>query len=389
MHVLRRFYQRKPEGPTLYSLVDVGRETVKAAVVQAVSEIQEIEVVGYGVAKMDGRDITGGRLAAAAIVEPVNTALTLAEDSTEKSLGRKVVPDDIIFAMPGQATKGQLFTVNQARPDPSTPVTKKELRQLQTRANRLTHQGLSNLPTEGGQWQPLAVNEAGLRLDNHLVLDGVGLSGKEISLSLFGVAAHTRAWKALDVVAERLELSIAGIVAAPQALASIIQQSEAIVLDVGAAGTTICLIEDDALVASSWVPFGGDFFAKTIAHLIEVTPEEAAQIKHAWGDGVLGAKEIHYLERGCSESIARWYEAVIANLQKYKSSEALPWRVYLTGGGSLLPGLDDFIRRDLASFKRAPEVSRIRSIAGVKNLISGLDYDFYSLALSLMVGIPI
>ena len=66
---------------------------------------------------------------------PVNAALTQAEDSTEGIVGRKVVPDDVIFALTGRATVGKLFTVQQTRPKPAEPITAKELANLRARVN--------------------------------------------------------------------------------------------------------------------------------------------------------------------------------------------------------------------------------------------------------------
>src|SRR5512145_1771012 len=116
MKFLHRFPQGKKRRPLVYSLVDIGRDKVKAVVAQINPETAELQIIGSGLAETGGHDITGGRLEAAAVTAPVNAALTQAEDSTEGIVGRKVVPDDVIFALASRATVGRLFTVEQTRP---------------------------------------------------------------------------------------------------------------------------------------------------------------------------------------------------------------------------------------------------------------------------------
>ena len=390
MKFLRPFRQKKAQRPASFSLVDIGRDTVKVLVILVIPGTPEPQIVGYGLAETGGHDIAGGRLGAAAVINPVNTALSQAEDSTEKVVGQKIVPDDVIFALAGRATVGELFTVRQMRPTPATPISDKELDHLRTRAERLARQGLARLPVEGGHWQALGVTDAGVRLDEHLVLDGVGLTGQNLTFSVFGVAGQAGALRALELLANRLDLTIANIVAAWQALAAVVPYAEAVVLDVGFSGTDICLIRDDALVAAEWLPLGGEFFTLSLAQAMEIEPEEAKQLKHALSKGCLSQNEVEQAGAYLDEAYGCWYDAVMGLLSKLADERPLPRRIYLTGGASLLPGLDKLLRADPTPFNRAPEVVRLGQHlpSTAKDLTEGLDYNLFSLALSLTVGLP-
>jgi cell division ATPase FtsA len=390
MKFLRQFSQDKKQRPVAYSLVDIGRDTVKAVVAQIRPDATEPEIIGSGVAETGGHDITGGRLEAAAVTTPVNAALTQAEDSTERIVGRKVVPDDVIFALTGRATVGKLFTVQQTRPKPAEPITAKELANLRARVERLVRQGLANLPVEGGQWQALAVTDAGIRLNDHLVLDGLGLTGQEISLSVFGVAGQAGALRALQVLANRLDLEMANVVAASQALAAITPQAEAIILDTGLSGTDICLIRDNALVASGSTPFGGAFFTQTLAQALGIDLREAEKLKRSLASGNLTGLEADGVEAHLMGARCRWYDAVIEFLMALSGEKLLPRKIYLTGGGNLLPGLDKLLRTNPAPFQRAPEVAWLgaNSLPVVKDLTNTFDYHLFTLTLSLIAGLP-
>jgi cell division ATPase FtsA len=390
MKFLHWFRQKKVQGPSSFSLIDIGRDTVKAVVILVIPGTPEPQIVGYGLAETGGHDIAGGRLGAAAVINPVNIALSQAEDSTEKVVGQKIVPDDVIFALAGRAAVGELFAVRQTRPNPTEPISVKELNHLRTRAERLARQGLARLPVEGGHWQALGVTDAGVRLDEHLVLDGVGLTGQNLSFSVFGVAGQAGALRALELLANRLDLTIVNIVATWQALAAVVPYAEAIVLDVGFSGTDICLIRGDALVAAEWIPLGGEFFTLSLAQALEIEPGAAKRLKHALANGDLSQDEVEQAEICLDEAYGRWYDTVMELLTKLSRERPLPRKIYLTGGGSLLPGLDKLLRADPTPFNCAPEVARLGQhlLSKVKDLTEGLDYNLFSLALSLTVGLP-
>ena len=390
MKFLHRFHRKKKQQPSAYSLIDVGRDSVKAAVILMIPGNIEPQVVGYGQAETGNHDITGGRIEADAVTSPTNVALTQAEDSTEAYLGRKIVPDDAIFVLAGRATIGELFTVKQARPNPAEPISEKELNSLRVRAERLVRRRLENASLEGGQWQPLAVTDAGIRLDNRLVLDGVGLTGEEISFSVFGVAGQAGALRALEVLARRLDLVVANIVASPHALASITPHTEAIVLDIGFSGTDICLIRNDALVAIDWMPLGGHFFTQSLAKTMGLKFEEAKTLKHAYTDGALTTSEATQVETYLEPFRNRWYETVMEVLTDLSLDKALPRRIYMVGGGSLLPGLDKLLRSDPLPFDSAPEILQLgrKKILLLKDLTDSLDYNLFTLTLGAAIGLP-
>ena len=79
MKFLHRFRPKKAHTPVSFSLVDIGRDTVKAVVVLVIPGTSEPQVIGYGLAETGGHDVTGGRLGAAAVTNPVNIALTQAD----------------------------------------------------------------------------------------------------------------------------------------------------------------------------------------------------------------------------------------------------------------------------------------------------------------------
>jgi len=387
MIFLHRFQPKQTQNPTAYSLVDVGRETVKAAVALVLPGNQEPQVVGYGLAQTGDHDITGGRNEAEAALNAVNEALTLAEDSAEKYIGQKIVPDNVVFAVAGRAVFGKLFSVEQTRPKASAPIAAKEIKDLRRRAEKLVPAGLTAAAFEGGQWLPLAVTDAGTTLDGRLVRGEVGLTGRRLTHAVFGVAVQASALRGLEVLAENLNLSIANVVASPHALASIAPQPEAIIFDIGFSGTDILLIKNDALVATDWTPFGGYFFTQALAQSLGVSPKAARTLKHAYANGSLVGDQSERMAGHLEPAFDRWRQATLAVLTEFAAAGQLPRRVFLTGGASQLPGFDRALKINPAPFEAVPEVLPLGPVA-IKDLTDSMNYNLMALALSLTVGIP-
>jgi cell division ATPase FtsA len=390
MRFLQRFQRSQTQAHAAYSLVDVGRDTVKTAVLLKIPGTADVQVVGYGTAETGNHDVTGGRNEAEAVVDAVNIALTRAEDSTEQTIGQKIVPDDVIFAVAGRATVGKLVTVRHTRDRASAPVTEKELNKLRLKAERLLPQALVESAFEGGHWLPLAATDAGLMLDNRYVVGGIGLTGREISLSVFGVAVQVSALRALELLAEALNLNLVNVVAAPHALASVAPQAEGIIMDIGFTGTDICLIRHNALVAADWIPFGGHFFTRALIDGLKITQIEADRLKHAFAAGELDDAQADAVAGHLEKALYRWYRAALEVLRQFAAAGPLPRRIYLTGAASQLAGPDWLLKSDAGLFEAVPEIGYLgqTSLPMVQNLTEAMNYSQMALTLSLSIGVP-
>lgn len=370
--------------PEYFSLVDFGSDTVKAVVVRR--ERAGVRVLGYGIAPAEGYGLGGGRADIVALAAIADKALTAAEDQTEVNTHSKVVPDEALFCIPASLIRGESFTVRQARADASTPIAARELKSAWERLERLARERLPLLGDDSVTWKPLALAPGVISVDGHQVTDPVGLKGHELSLSAFGVAVWPTALRAAEAVAERLEVTLANLVAIPQALASALPQREAILVDVGAGGTSLQLIQHDTLVSATWWPQGGQFFTHSLARTFRCPSQEAEALKRAYAEAVLSARDSDLVAQALAEPIARWLETLIGRLQHALTTQStstpagtpldsrrpgsLPGRIYLTGGGSLLPDLLQALKSlettPSISFRQSLEISSLGSRLGAR-----------------------
>jgi cell division ATPase FtsA len=376
--------ERTGTNPGHYSLVDFGTDTVKAVVVR--KERGGARVLGCGFAPAEGHNLGGGRAEVAVLAAAADGALEAAEDQTERMGPSKVVPDEALFCIPARLARGECFTVRQTRADPKSPIKVQEMKGAWERLERLARERLPLLGDDDGSWKPLALTPGVKTVDGHQVSDPVGLKGSELSLSAFGVAVWPSALRAAEAVAERLELGLVDVIAAPQALASVVPQRDAILLDVGAEGTCLHLIQHDALLATSWWPQGGNYFTKSLAGAFRCSLDEAEALKRAYADGALSEADHDLVARALAEPVAAWREALIARLgpmalegsahppadELLNANHAgwLPGRLYLTGGGSLLADLAGALRAletvSALNFRRSLEIETLGPRLGAR-----------------------
>jgi len=351
--------------PRYLSLVDFGADSVKAAVVRR--EEGGVRLLGYGVASAQGADLTGGRAAVAALVRAADQALVAAEDQTEPApagsgpASGKIVPDDAIFGLPARLTRGQSFSTHQSRPEGGAPITARELKAAWGRLERTAREQLARLDQEGNRWQPLAVVPGITLVDGRQVTDPVGMKGQVLSLSVFGVAVWPSVLRAATAVAKGLEVALLDVAAGAQALAALVPQREAILIEIGWQGTSLSLIRNDALVATRSWGQGGAYFTDALSEAFCCPADEAEGLKRTYAGGALSARDSQLVARALAAPLAGWFESLIGVLGQVAEDDvtrtmspqgidpaegaahpadyALPGHIYLTGGGSWLPGL--------------------------------------------------
>jgi cell division ATPase FtsA len=301
------------------------------------------------------------------------------------------VPDDVLVAVPARFVRGRSFTVRQARQDMTAPITPREMKAAWEQLERLVGEWLASADERGLLWKPLALTRSTAVVDGHPVTDPLGLKGRALSVSAFAAAVQPSVLRALEAVARRLEVTLVEVVAGPQALAMLVPQREAILIDVGWQGTTLDLIRRDALAAVHWWPQGGDFFTRSLADGYRCSSDRAEALKRAYVGGVLSPEDEDLVSGALVQPLAGWFESLVAGLSQlaeandatlpalhepgdeaaaYDREALLPGRIYITGGGSLLPDLVSAVRAVESAatlrFGRAVEVELLGRCLGTR-----------------------
>lgn len=376
-----------PRPPDAFSLIDIGTDTVKAAVVHV--ENDQIRVLGHSLAPTEGQLIPRRRSEAAVLAAAVNRALQEAEDATESSEGFKLVPDYAILALPSTHLAGKRFTFQHQRSNPADPVSEREVDQLWDRAMRQVRKALTQLPGAQEGWLPQTVTPAGVWIDDHRVNDPRGLYGRILSLSVYGVACPPTVVDSLDRLAEKLDLEIYHLVPAGQSLATLVPTKDALLLDVGATHTSCYLIRHDSLIEMISIPVGGATFTHHLANSFRCALDAAESLKLAYSAQVLSAHDTGLVQRRLKHPLQSWADQLAEVLLQINGNERLPASIYLVGGSAVLPDLPRYLLASLASaelmFEQAPETLHLggTNLSGFAGAPTGFRGQLLALALSL------
>ena len=209
------------------------------------------------------------------------------------------------------------------------------------------------------------------KIDNEtLTHDPVGLSGIKLEVETLFISIFSQNFKSLLKTLDEADLDVENIVAGPFALSrSVLTNREiefgAMILDIGAATTSLMLFEENYPYSLEVLPVGSGHITGDIAMGFQITLDEAEKLKinygtvesetlhgvpkkparHGGGDELIYG---HYSKKKLSMIIdARLgdiFELIEKHLKKVGRIGLLPAGVVITGGGSNLPGIAEYAK---------------------------------------------
>jgi cell division protein FtsA len=365
-----RFPWQAQSTPTALAL-DVGTEFVKALVFEVVEG--HAIVTGHGKERQRLADMHGGQVTdIGGVIETASKAIdrAVAESNAE--------PTQVILGIAGELVKGTTTTTVLKRQNSRAPITHRELTELIGEAQkRVLEQSKEELSWETGhsgvEVELVSSAVVGIEIDGHRVTNAVGFEGGRVAVSIYTAYAPRVHVSALERIADGLNLNLLLIATEPYAVARCFGSDESsevssIFIDVGGGTTDIAVVRSGGLEGTKMVALGGRVFTKRIAATNKIPFHEAEQLKLAFANGTLPAREEKAVQAMLDIDAEVWLSGVQLALEEFGSSERfhdnplLPHRIYLCGGGSLLPNLRAQLDTDWwkgLPFAQVPEISYI------------------------------
>lgn len=167
-----------------------------------------------------------------------------------------------------------------------------------------------------------------------------------------------RARKDLDLVMLKT-LAITGAVMADEE-----KELGSIIIDMGGGTTDIIVIIDGSPVCTASIPIGGNFVTNDISIVLGIMRQQAEDVKLKYGccweplaneedveinvPGAGGASPItfdrSYLTKIIQPRVAEIFEMVYDEIAKNPNIKELSGNIILTGGGALMPGVEDLAK---------------------------------------------
>lgn len=232
------------------------------------------------------------------------------------------------------------------------------------------------------------------------IKDPVGMSGVRLEVDVHIVAGAQGPLQNLARCAKDAGIAVEGVVV--QSLASglaVLDDSEkeltTVLIDIGGGTTDVGVFRRGTLADSAVIPLGGDHITQDISQLLRIPPDEAERVKKKYGVAIpdLADREValevahpNYTASLSTFELAQVIRPRVVEIldlvkraieQRMGALELLAGNVVITGGASLMPGLDQV----------ATERFRLPVRVGKPIGISGLDDVVASPAHATAVGL--
>ncbi len=359
------FKKKKNKASGGYFLVlDVGSSDVKALVCQ--SEGKKVEILGSAKKKQELGDMDGGMITdIGAVINNCHAAIRAAE----KAAG--VMAEKMILGISGELVKGATHTTSYVRRDASKKIDLAEFKnvvhKIQWRAFEVIR---SQIARESGhnELDFKLVNAAieDVRVDDYKIKNPIGFQGKEVTLSVFNAFSPLENYGALQTIAAEIDRELLVIAAEPYVLAKAMaeengNQFNGIFIDVGAATTDIAIVKEGAVVGTKMFSIGGNMFTKRLSQTLNISFKEAESVKHTYSDDKLERQSHRIVREALQNDCEIWLSGVILSLDSFDKIKKLPSKIYLSGGGAILPEIKEILetREWVKSlpFSKKPQIS--------------------------------
>ena len=366
------FARRPPALPTAISL-DIGTEFVKALVFEVDGE--QGRVIGAGQARQRLTDMQGGAVTdIAGVIRTASAAL----DEATASAGRTA--KQVIVGIAGELVKGSTHSTTLNRKRPQEPISAAELNEMIAGAQAQTlDYSRRELAMETGysEIDVQLINSAvvDVKIDGYRVTNPLGFTGRSVAISIYTSYAPSVHQGDLQSIVDGLQLDLVSIATEPYAVARCFGDEDSgdissIFIDIGGGTTDIAVVRSGGLDGTKMFALAGRVFTKRIAASLKISFSEAETIKLAYADGRLEAKDMNRVATFIEGDVSVWQAGVELALEEFTQSErfadnqSLPSRIYLCGGGSLLPdlkrSLEDGNWSNHLPFAKEPQVQYIK-----------------------------
>ncbi len=225
---------------------------------------------------------------------------------------------------------------------------------------------------------------------NDGIKDPIGMSGIRLEVDVHIIAGAQGPLQNLRRCARDASVEVDGMVV--QALASglsVLDEGESdvttLLIDIGGGTTDVGVFRRGSLAHSAVIPLGGDHITQDISQLLRIPPDEAERVKKRYGVAIpdLADREVilevanpNYttslttfeLAQVIRPRVIEILDLVKQNIeQRMGALELLAGNVVITGGASLMPGLDQ-VATD--RFRLPVRIGKPHGVSGLTDVVA-------------------
>lgn len=348
-----------------YLCLDIGTEYLKVIVYKIVDS--NIEVLEYLRARQHNTAMKNGT------VTSIRRVIETIYDTIQKLQTKKF--EGAIMGIAGELVKGVMVEARYIRNNPSQSIDKDEidliaekiLPEAYKEAQKLVFNQVGDTTGELKNLEMLNYIIVDAEIDSFRVEDPIGMTGVEAKIKFYCTFAPVLHVNYLRSITDSIGVRLIAITPQPFAIARAINGARSssfsgIIIDIGGGTTDIAVIQNGVVVGTHMVAFGSRVFTKRIAADLNLTLNEAEEFKIKYSKGELAQGRVQDVKNALMKDVPFWTTQVAIGLEEFLPLvSGFPHRIYLCGGGSLLPeiktNLIEFPWTKELPFNRSPKIS--------------------------------
>ncbi|MFA5854936.1 MAG: cell division FtsA domain-containing protein [Candidatus Gracilibacteria bacterium] len=328
----------------LFTVLDIGTHSIK--VLNCLVTGKEVEILGKGEEKQGLGEMENGAITdIAGVIERCHRTMREADRMSGSS------PQQLIFGIAGELIKGATSTVTYKRRDPASKIHQEELKNIIHKVQWKAFEKVrGDLAYETGfneiDVKLVYAAIVDTRVDGYKVANPIGFQGREVTMSVFNAFSPAVHFGALQTISAEMDKELLAIMAEPYAVGRLLGGTElqgysGVFIDVGGGATDIAVVIDGSVIGTKMFHLGGHAFTKRLSQALNISYDEADEIKIAFSLNQLEHQSHSIVGRALQSDIDIWLSGVYFSLKELPDIDSMPPTVYLCGGGSILPLIKD------------------------------------------------
>ena len=349
-------FPKKSKSKKYLLVIDIGTEFVKALIFRlekGISEQGEIKdqgaVIGFGRQRQLPNSMLAG---AVADIDGVTMSCRKAIEQANQMA--RVKPKKVIIGIAGEFIKGLTSNFVCPRENPEEPIDSAELQNIIQRVQwKAFDQARGQIANETCcsevEIKPINALLTDIKIDGYKITNPLGFQGKEIFLGIFNVYAPLVHLRAIENIAAKLDLDLLSIAAESYALTKTScfnPTSGAIFIDIGGGTTDIALVRQNRVEGIKSFALAGQTFTKRLSKMLDIDFAEAEKLKIRHSQNSLSQSVQWRIRDALKNDLRLWLNGIELVLEEFDQAEYFPPVILLCGGGSLLPGIKNILKRE-------------------------------------------
>ncbi|MBZ9577772.1 hypothetical protein KJA13_01905 [Patescibacteria group bacterium] len=341
------FFGTKRKKEKLFLVLDIGTEAVKGLICK--KENSKIVVLSastqyferYGV--FDGRDFE---------TDVIKRAILKTIKEAHQNLGaqrQNCKKRPVLVGLPPNILKGRIVWQSFKRDNSKKKISKNEQELIYQQVFKEAQKEISQRFTkEFGilvgdiQWITQKILE--IKIDGYPVSELQGYDGKDLGIKILATFLPKYYFENIKKIFGDLQLKVFKIIHLAENLPIVLEDKigDGIFLDVGGQATQIFLVRGGNLKQVNEFEAGGKVFSQELSEILGIDEESARTLKERYTNKLLSPEGEKRIKGMFLEEKRTWYE----NLKQSLPKEFFPSTIFLFGGGSLLPEIQEVLKEN-------------------------------------------